>query len=308
MQVLYTVVFGILKWYWLLFLRAINYVSRRQEFRADELACIVAGPQSLVSGLRIVHGASMAWPIYWREEVAPMLNSGRLPPVTGGFSQFLSVPAISKEVDGGIETELREGKTDPYDSHPPLRDRIAVAQMLPAQSQADDDQSAWSLLDNGGATELAFLQAVNPEMPKDALKPVAWEEQGSTVLIPAWTGFVGNYSGLLQRMTVGNLFDSLGKIPDIAPQIRDPEGMLLTPDQRVQRARSLLGTALALALVNQGWRLHCAPGELYLDREGERIDPFKLISQLSDGTVSKQAWAEKCKKMELEAIPLVSAQ
>ena len=40
MQVLYAVVFGILKWYWLLFLRAINFVSRRQEFRADELACI----------------------------------------------------------------------------------------------------------------------------------------------------------------------------------------------------------------------------------------------------------------------------
>jgi Zn-dependent protease with chaperone function len=306
MQILYAVVIGILKWYWLLFLRAINFVSRRQEFRADELACIVAGPQSLVGGLRIVHGASMAWPVYWQEELAPMLNSGRLPPVTSGFSQFLAVPSISKQVDGGIENEIREGKTEPYDSHPPLRARIAAAQMLPGQSEIDDNRPAWSLLDNGGATELAFLQTVNPDMPKDSLKPVAWEDQGSVVLVPAWSGFVGDYSRLLQGITVGNLFDSLGRIPDIAAQIRDPEGMLLTPEQRVKRARSLLGAALGLALANHGWRLHSAPGEFYLDRDGEQIDPFKLIGQLSDGTVSKQAWAEKCQKMGLDGIPLAA--
>ena len=49
-------------------------------------------------------------------------------------------------------------------------------------------------------------------MPKDSLKPVAWEEQGSAVLIPAWRDFVTSYSGLLHGMTVGNLFDSLGDV------------------------------------------------------------------------------------------------
>ena len=237
-----------------------------------------------------------------------MLSSGRLPPVASGFSQFMAVPSIGKQVDSKIEKEIREGKTDPYDSHPPLRDRITAAQGLPGRSQVDDNQSAWSLLNDGGTTELAFLHAVNPDMPKDALKPAAWEEQASAVLIPAWAGFVSEHSGLLQGMTVENLFDSLGKIPAIAPQIRDPEGMLLTPEQRVQRARSLLSTAVALALVNHGWRLHAGPGELYLDRDGEQVDPFKVVGQLSDGTVSKQAWAETCTKMKLDAIPLAVTQ
>lgn len=79
MQILYVVVFGILKWYWRLFLRAINMVSRRQEFRADELACIVAGPEALISGLRSVHGAALAWPTFLNTELFPMFNMGCLP-------------------------------------------------------------------------------------------------------------------------------------------------------------------------------------------------------------------------------------
>lgn len=307
MQVLYVVVFGILKWYWLLFLRAINFVSRRQEFRADELACIVAGPQSLVSGLRIVHGAALAWPAYWNTEVAPMLNSGCLPSIAGGFTLFLAAPAIAEQVEKGIETEMREGKTKPYDSHPPLRNRIAAAQALPNQSQSDDPQSAWSLLDDGGTAELAFLEALNPEVPKNTLKRVSWEEQGTSVLIPSWTNFVSEYAPLLQGITVGNLPESLGKIPQIAPQIRDPEGMLLTPEQRIERARSLMSTALALALVNNGWKLHSRPGEFHLDRDDEQLDPYKLTLQLSDGAISTDAWAKKCSDFGIEDVPLIAA-
>ena len=61
------------------------------------------------------------------------------------------------------------------------------------------------------------------------------------VLIPTWTNSVATYGTLLEGVTVGNLVESLGKVPQIAPQIRDPKGMLLTPEQRIERARSLLG-------------------------------------------------------------------
>jgi len=306
MQVLYYVVFGILKWYWLLFLRAINLVSRRQEYRADELASLVAGPQSLIHGLRIVHGAALAWPAYWSTEMAPMLNSGCLPSITSGFSEFLAAPSISPQVEKGVETEIREGKTEPYDSHPPLRDRIAAVEALPDRHSPDDVRPACSLLEDMGAVELAFLEAVNPEMPKGSLKRVSWEEQGTTLLIPSWTDTVNEYAPLLQGMSVGNLFESLAKVPQIAPQIRDPKGMLLTPEQRVERARLLLGRALGLALVNHGWQLHARPGEFSLDWNGEQIDPFKLIQQLSDGSISKEAWAEKCRALGIEDLRLVT--
>jgi heat shock protein HtpX len=286
---LYMTVFGILKWYWFLFLRAINFVSRRQEYRADELACILAGPQSLVSGLRLLPGIVLAWPAYWKSEVAPMLELGCLPAITTGFAEFLTVPVIAKHVQAGCETAIREEKTDPYDSHPPLRDRLIAAEALAIPSPAQDLTVAFGLLSNVDMEELRFLEESNPQLPKNSLKRISWEEQGSKVLIPSWVDSVTQYGFLLQGITVGNLFEALGRAPQIAPQIRDPKGMLLTPEQRVARARSLLGTAFGLALINNGWTLHSRPGEFHLDCEEEQIHPYKVIQELSDGAISKEA-------------------
>jgi heat shock protein HtpX len=304
MQILYVVVFGILKFYWKLFLRAIKMVSRRQEFRADELACIVAGPESLISGLRTIHGAALAWPGFVKAELSPMFTKGFLPSITDGFAQFLAAPVVAKKVLEGIETEMREGKSEPYDSHPPLRDRVAAAQRLATSSHEIDTRPATELLDNMGDEEVRFLQAVNPELIQKSLKRVTWEEQGPSVLIPSWSAFVSEYSSLLEGFTVGNLPESLGKLPEIAPQLRDPEGMLLTPEQRIGRARYLLSTAFALALVHNGWKLHSRPGEFHLDRGEEQLDPYKLITQLSDGAISKEAWWTKCQALWIENLPL----
>jgi heat shock protein HtpX len=180
MQALHSIVFSVLKRYWLLFLRSINSVSRRQEFRADELAAIIAGPQSLITGLQLVHVASMAWPPYCGEELGPMLRAGLLPPIAAGFSRFLATPLISRQVKSGIEAEINEGKVEAYDSHPPLRERIAAAKTLVSQNNQEDTRPALSLLENTGATERVFLQACFPGLQKD-LKSAIWEEQAQAV-------------------------------------------------------------------------------------------------------------------------------
>ena len=202
---------------------------------------------------------------------------------------------------------MREGKTEPYDSHPPLRDRLAAAAKLTIPTPATDERPASQLLDDVGNEEVRFLQAMNPELMQKSLRRVTWEEQGASVLIPSWLRFVAQYSSLLEGVTVGNLPESLGRVPQIAPEIRDPEGMLLTPQQRIERARSLLSTALALALVTNGWKLYSRPGEFHLDKGDEQINPYQLMPQMSDGAISKEAWLTKCKGLGIEGISLTLA-
>jgi Zn-dependent protease with chaperone function len=307
MQGLYVIVFGILKAYWKLFLRAINFVSRRQEFRADELACYVAGPDALVSGLRGIHGTNLAWPAFINTELEPMLEMGYIPPIAQGFAQFLTASSIAEEVKKQIAKEEQGGKTEPFDSHPPLKDRIAAAQSLNMLSPPRDRGPAFDLLSNLGSEEVRFLQVMNPDMTKKPFKIVGWEEHAPVVLIPAWSRSVSEYSHLLNGMTIGNVPTSLGQIPLIAPQIRDPEGMLLTPEQRIQRARSLLATALALALVQAGATVHSMPGEFHLTIGGEQLNPFTVMLQLSDGAISKEDWLDKCKSLGIEDIALAHA-
>jgi len=93
--VMYMAVTWLLKGYFIAFLRAINFVSRRQEYRADELACIVAGRQNLIAGLKAIHRAAVAWPVFWKDEVVPHLGDGSLVALGDGFARFVSVPEVS---------------------------------------------------------------------------------------------------------------------------------------------------------------------------------------------------------------------
>jgi heat shock protein HtpX len=225
---MYMVVSTILKWYFIVFLRAINLVSRRQEFRADELACLVAGPQPLIDGLRTIHGAAPAWQAYFNSEVVPVLRGGGMPALGDGFSRFLEAPTVSQRVEEIIQKEIREGKGSPYDTHPPLRERIAAAQNLPASSLADDTRPASSLLEQEAA-ELRFIQTMNPDLPVGSLRHVSWDEVGPKLTIPGWRQSAAELGSTFNGVSVESIPDAIPKLPEIGSRLPDPKGMLLTP-------------------------------------------------------------------------------
>jgi heat shock protein HtpX len=254
--------------------------------------------------LRGVHAAASAWPSFLKTEMVPMFNMGYLPPMTTGFAQFLAAPPILQQVTKGLEKRIREERTQPFNSQPPLRERVAAAERLSIPSPPRETEPALVLLDNLGNEEVRFLKAMHPELMEKALKPVKWEERGPVVLIPTWAKSVATYGKMLEGMTVGNLVESLGKVPQIAPQIHDPKGMLLTPEQRIERARSLLAMGFALALIRGGAKLCSSPGEFHFELGDEQLNPFELVTKLSDGAISRAAWEEKCRKLGIENLPL----
>jgi heat shock protein HtpX len=113
----YVVIVKVLVAYWNLFLRITQLVSRRQEYRADEFACYVAGSRSQVEGLRSFHGACAAFRVY-AGKLSQILNAGYRPAVAEGFARFIAAPAIAKALATQIETALREERTKPLESHP----------------------------------------------------------------------------------------------------------------------------------------------------------------------------------------------
>lgn len=294
----------ILKWYFIFFLRVINFVSRKKEYRADELACLVAGTEPMVQGLRKIHGASMAWGPYWNSEIAPVLNQGCKPAIADGFSRFLAAPRIEEQVANGIEKEIAEGKTEPYDSHPPLRDRIAAIEELHAAPGEKDRELAISLLEQPEATELQFLELMNPKLPKNSLRQVGWDEIGKTVTIPFWKATVGEYSPMMVGITAGSLPEVMQRLPQMGSKIRDPRGTLLTPQERTQRAGRLLGMALGLAMLEQGWTLDAQPGWFFLAKGAERINTSSLVDELREGKVSAEDWAKMCEELMITDLSL----
>jgi hypothetical protein len=285
-------------------LRVINFVSRRKEYRADELASLVAGAQPLVQGLRKIHGAAMAWGPYWNSEVVPVLNQGCKPAIADGFSRFLAAPQIEVQVTEGIEKEIAEGKTEPYDTHPPLRDRIAAIEKLNAEPGEKDEELAISLLEEPEATELKFLELMNPKLAKNSLRQVGWDEIGQTVTIPSWRAAVGEYAPMMVGITAGTLPEVVQKLPQMGSKIRDPRGMLLTPQQRAQRAGQLVGMALGLALLEKGWELEAQPGSFFLHKGAKRINTSALMEELVEGKVAPENWVKMCDELGITDLAL----
>jgi heat shock protein HtpX len=292
-SLLYSVVTFVLKHYFILFLRVTNFVSRKKEYRADELACMVAGSEPFIQGLRRIHGAGMAWPTYWNTEVVPLLNQSCKPAIADGFARFLIVPEIAAQVAEGIGKEIEEGKTDPYDTHPPLRDRIAAIEQLTVAVDDQNSSLASSLLDTPEDAEMQFIAFMNPNLEKESLRRVGWDEIGPVVTIPWWKATVTEYASLLQGITAEAVPDFTQKLPEIGARMRDPRGTLLTREQRTQRAGQLVASALALALLDKEWQLETRPGEFYFHRGNEKINVFALVDDLLAGKVTKEAWVAK---------------
>lgn len=302
--VMYLVVATLLKWYFMGFLRVINLISRRQEYRADELACMIAGRTNLIDGLQTIHRTSAAWPSYWKQEVAPILGEGNLVAVGDGLTRFMSVPQISEAIDKTLEKRLREEKTQPYDTHPPLRDRIEAAMAFPADTAPQDSRPAAILLGDLQTAEMKFVEHTFTDLKAGSLHYVPWNEVALRVTIPSWQRFVDEYSDAVKNVTAESIPDHVTALREIGSRIRDPKGMLLSPEQRTGRAAGLFAAALSLSMIRNGWQLNVQPGVFKLTKAGRELNPFQAIEQMRTNKLSREAWIAQCQEFGVSKFAL----
>jgi hypothetical protein len=88
--------------------------------------------------------------------------------------------------------------------------------------------------------------------------------------------------------TVKALPAILDSIAPPAAKIPDPPGMLLTREQRAERAVAALQTALAVCLLERGWQLHAAPGDFWLYRGDDKVIVGELGISKSPATTIRR--------------------
>jgi Zn-dependent protease with chaperone function len=281
-----------------LFLRITHAISRRQEFIADEVAAGAAGAGAMTSALRKVHGAAVAFQSYWSSEVGPVLNSGFLPPLTAGFATFVETDAMRARIAHSISAEEAEGQSDPYDTHPPLRERVAALQSLPA-GPAGDVRPAIALLGDPAAWERRVLgAAINTEWAQ-SLKPLGWDKVVDEVYVPLWRAAVKEHAGLIKGTIVSRPAFA-GKLAEATAR-----GQFRDVDQAVLFRVQLSATALSLALHRAGWTGRTSPGqEVRFERDGQEIRPYSELMNVAAGKTTGGQWAARCETLGIESLAL----
>lgn len=291
-----------------LFLRLTQAISRAQELSADRLAVRVAGGSALVGGLEKVHGYAGAFDSYWRQEFAPVLSAGFHAPFVDGFSRFLAVPSVAESVRQQLAAHREPAAADPYDSHPPLAERVAAARALAAPEAAaepDDDAPALTLLRELPALESS---AVRHLLKGKQTPPLAWEDVPRHVLEPRWRRIALELAPVLERATLRELparvaqrkLQLLQKLAGRAEVPREYEAALLVGP---------LGAAVASALIAVGWRAETLPGEaITMRRADASLEPFPLVGALfAAEDEARAAWERALEEHGIGDVSLLAA-
>jgi heat shock protein HtpX len=277
-------------WYGMFFLKVSNAVSRRQEFAADALAARVVGSRHLIEGLKLTHSAGLIFSAYWRSEVMPVLRNGFRPPLAEGFRHFYASPRIAEWASSSVEQELREGKADPYDTHPSLPERVAALKQWPERETATNDLPAISLIERVDKLEIELIESISAGANTQSLKSVAWENVGQDIWLPGWETETRKYEALA-GITAAKLPETSQALSAFASQL----GEEVASEEQQKHATAILGMALAVALKAEGWKVHALPGaDVICEYKAFSIKPFEIVPKLASGELTPESWNKLC--------------
>jgi heat shock protein HtpX len=298
----YMLLMGALRGYWQFFMRVTQAISRKQEFRSDELACYLAGSQALVDGLENIRRCGSALPAYWNGVVAPAAMSGFQPELAGGFLRFMQAPRVVKATDDFLARQNEVAKASPMDSHPPLKQRVARAQQLnlpapeagaaPGETKDATNAAMISLVNHLRPLEAQLLKKLMPQVAGTELKPLNWETAGADVYVPSWRKQAAGFLPFLATRKLSDLPLLILDPRPLAELVPHPPGARLNPAQRTARALDILYCAFGLCLLDNGWQIKSQPGALALEQGENRVEPSDVLSAIKNGTLSVVQWTE----------------
>lgn len=306
-----------------MFLRVSHAVSRAQELAADRASVALAGREVHVRGLEREARGAFLFAEFVQKEVAPVLEAGFRPTdFYGGFREYVGAVERQGRLPA-IDEALRLEATDPFDTHPSLRDRIAYVESVPGPQVHPDDTPAMALLEDLGRTQdrLVVEVAVRVLGAPRALEPIAWGEVASRVHGPVLAKNAAESVDALARafgvesaprVALRVLLSAAeeGRLETVA-MVLEPGLVRASTEVRASRtpavARHHLALVLGAVLVDRGGRWTKAfLSPFTVELGDERIQPFELAARaLREPEVRAALAAMADAPVGLAALPLV---
>jgi heat shock protein HtpX len=287
-----------------LFLGLTLAISRQQEFAADALAARTVSAAAMISALRRTEGLDPAFDSYWKHEVAPALNAGFLPPLATGFEKFLGVDAISSALTQMVTSAEARGQSGKFDSHPPLRERLAALAGIRTRPQPNPDPPASTLMRDLDGQARAVLEFVAGHEACSKLRRIEWEQLATTMYPEGWRESTKEFSKFLAPFTAATIPAGEKAFLQAGLKLKGA-GEDGGKDVLVARACDVFASAVAVALLDSGCVPETGPGRpLVFSRGTIQMEPFTAIRQLAKSELTAEAWQAQCHAIGIAGRPL----
>jgi len=183
------------------------------------------------------------------------------------------------------------GKSNPYDTHPPLSERLAALSGMPQGDGCDMDLPAITLLEGVAELEGKLFHFLT----SSDLKPIGWEDVPEKVFLPAWTELARDQAGYLHGITPATLPMLATSDKSLAVRLKLAETEENASMEDEARATEIIGSILCILFHSKGWKIDASPGaSVFLHKDAISFCPFQVIQQLKSGTLSAEEWTERC--------------
>jgi hypothetical protein len=214
--------------------------------------------------------------------------------------RFMGHPRVTSDLMEAVAREERDGQTDPYDTHPTLRDRIAALTAL-APGLPGDRRPATLLLSDVSRWERRLLGTIVDDDWARSLKPIAWENVAGAVYHPAWQTRVAKHAAALRDVRA-DVIPPSQELARRGASLTEP-GEQLSDDERAQRMAQLIAAGLCVMLTEKGWTLETAPGdEIVLRRDAHELRPFSEVQAVALGQTPAAQWQMRCAAMGISGL------
>jgi len=268
------------------FLRQTGRISRAQEYAADALGAQLFGADAMAEALRRVHAFAPEWDVYLDQVLTPALQRGARLPLLEGFRRFRASTDRRPVVDEAIARE-RAAPPHPADTHPSLPERLVALGHRDGGAMPDPADplapNALSLLGGEASADALWYRT----FIRGTLQDSDWEAYAERVLMPAVRArFTGTF--LAPEQVALTELPALLADPDALWKRTKPDGVtLLSAQGRVRHVCGVLEEFATASLWRHGWQARLVPGEpLWMERDGRRIAPERLIADVREGRVT----------------------
>ncbi|HEX8436458.1 M48 family metallopeptidase [Archangium sp.] len=273
-------------WMLRMYMRITQAISRQQELVADEWSLRIAGKQAHITGLRQEGMHGVGFSLFMDYEVLPLGRLGVVPDnFFEGYRRYIGSSGWQR-MQPKVKALLAERKTDPYDSHPGLEERIAFAEKVEVPDQPMDETPSYTLLSDVEALEKRYTDEMRPQ----ELKLIPWSETGTRWSV-LWNETANRVQARVPDFSLARvpvLLEDAAARESFAEAVNPRLVGYKAPD-RDARVRETVGHAvsayLASILGRHGLAWTTSPGEsLKLERHGTLVDPTALVEGLLAGT------------------------
>ncbi|GAA3993729.1 hypothetical protein GCM10022247_11470 [Allokutzneria multivorans] len=241
-----------------LYMLVASSANRQQELEADQAMVRTSGQAVAIAALRKLPTLSHTWDAYSSRYLPLAGMARRTPDLLLGYRAFLLHPNQKEWVERAEEQLLDAESSSLFDSHPPIRQRIAVIANQADRPAPGDTRPAWSLLNDPQNS----VPAVEGSMLKEGLGPRA---QWAEIVRLAGATSAERGAGMLAKAALDSQVAPRGILGDILHAIGRGEveqlvKPLLKPNIPFEElagacrsvATELLGDVVVAALVAQG--------------------------------------------------------